>query len=108
FSPFFILSLCLSCSPSFPYTTLFRSYRFFTLPHDAFYFLYCFFNLILTKCIIIWFGSYISLSIFNFIHIQRFQYAVATTFTIKEDRKSTRLNSSHVSISYAVFCSKKK
>src|SRR5207249_10744590 len=26
----------------------------------------------------------------------------------EEDRKSTRLNSSHVSISYAVFCSKKK
>src|SRR5690606_39389838 len=25
-----------------------------------------------------------------------------------EDRKSTRLNSSHVKISYAVFCSKKK
>src|SRR5699024_5558805 len=25
-----------------------------------------------------------------------------------KDRKSTRLNSSHVSISYAVFCSKKK
>src|SRR5699024_11266794 len=25
-----------------------------------------------------------------------------------QDRKSTRLNSSHVSISYAVFCSKKK
>src|SRR5438067_3740122 len=27
---------------------------------------------------------------------------------IVEDRKSTRLNSSHVSISYAVFCLKKK
>src|SRR5699024_11876671 len=27
---------------------------------------------------------------------------------IKQDRKSTRLNSSHVSISYAVFCLKKK
>src|SRR5207245_9019847 len=27
---------------------------------------------------------------------------------IKEDRKSTRLNSSHGSISYAVFCLKKK
>src|SRR5437868_10539850 len=27
---------------------------------------------------------------------------------VQEDRKSTRLNSSHVSISYAVFCSKKK
>src|SRR5699024_11803168 len=30
-----------------------------------------------------------------------------TALTIK-DRKSTRLNSSHVSISYAVFCLKKK
>src|SRR5439155_13827176 len=28
--------------------------------------------------------------------------------TWKLDRKSTRLNSSHVAISYAVFCSKKK
>src|SRR5699024_11546480 len=28
--------------------------------------------------------------------------------TTPEDRKSTRLNSSHVSISYAVFCLKKK
>src|SRR5699024_12309232 len=27
---------------------------------------------------------------------------------LSEDRKSTRLNSSHVSISYAVFCLKKK
>src|SRR5437868_7983615 len=27
---------------------------------------------------------------------------------IRRDRKSTRLNSSHVSISYAVFCLKKK
>src|SRR5438132_10057493 len=28
--------------------------------------------------------------------------------TIREDRKSTRLNSSHTVISYAVFCLKKK
>src|SRR5438067_5425204 len=28
--------------------------------------------------------------------------------TVEQDRKSTRLNSSHVSISYAVFCLKKK
>src|SRR5690625_6229484 len=28
--------------------------------------------------------------------------------TLGEDRKSTRLNSSHVAISYAVFCLKKK
>src|SRR3712207_7525864 len=29
-------------------------------------------------------------------------------FIANEDRKSTRLNSSHVNISYAVFCLKKK
>src|SRR5690625_6824399 len=29
-------------------------------------------------------------------------------YLIKRDRKSTRLNSSHVAISYAVFCLKKK
>src|SRR5690242_20867737 len=31
-----------------------------------------------------------------------------TTSTREQDRKSTRLNSSHMSISYAVFCLKKK
>src|SRR4051812_49923803 len=31
-----------------------------------------------------------------------------TMLDIAEDRKSTRLNSSHMSISYAVFCLKKK
>src|SRR5437868_12036633 len=36
--------------------------------------------------------------------------ALGTTWNkiADEDRKSTRLNSSHVSISYAVFCLKKK
>src|SRR5699024_11930101 len=33
---------------------------------------------------------------------------LAKSGLICEDRKSTRLNSSHVSISYAVFCLKKK
>src|SRR5689334_23938355 len=32
----------------------------------------------------------------------------ASALAIGEDRKSTRLNSSHSSISYAVFCLKKK
>src|SRR5438477_7467702 len=32
----------------------------------------------------------------------------ATTVSGSRDRKSTRLNSSHMSISYAVFCLKKK
>src|SRR5690606_39503184 len=37
------------------------------------------------------------------------QHGNLTTFrNFQEDRKSTRLNSSHVKISYAVFCLKKK
>src|SRR3712207_8191860 len=31
-----------------------------------------------------------------------------TTVYVRKDRKSTRLNSSHANISYAVFCLKKK
>src|SRR5690625_5932103 len=38
-----------------------------------------------------------------FVHFQMTLFQV-----IKRDRKSTRLNSSHVAISYAVFCLKKK
>src|SRR5690554_7105507 len=34
--------------------------------------------------------------------------ATEDRFSLWEDRKSTRLNSSHVRISYAVFCLKKK
>src|SRR2546421_8042242 len=34
--------------------------------------------------------------------------SLADIYVIKEDRKSTRLNSSHDQISYAVFCLKKK
>src|SRR5690606_41046204 len=34
--------------------------------------------------------------------------AEKTSFNYNQDRKSTRLNSSHVKISYAVFCLKKK
>src|SRR3712207_8893854 len=35
---------------------------------------------------------------------QRFVRAMATTLPLRQDRKSTRLNSSHANISYAVFC----
>src|SRR5690625_6109057 len=34
--------------------------------------------------------------------------SISGNFTQEQDRKSTRLNSSHVAISYAVFCLKKK
>src|SRR5690606_42017549 len=39
---------------------------------------------------------------------QRLEGVVDLTHGEAEDRKSTRLNSSHVKISYAVFCLKKK
>src|SRR5437773_11124088 len=34
--------------------------------------------------------------------------SIVLGFVIRRDRKSTRLNSSHITISYAVFCLKKK
>src|SRR5690606_42020403 len=36
------------------------------------------------------------------------QVALSPSYIRRQDRKSTRLNSSHVKISYAVFCLKKK
>src|SRR5436305_10254591 len=41
-------------------------------------------------------------------HHQRLIVAAVAEAVGAEDRKSTRLNSSHVRISYAVFCLKKK
>src|SRR3712207_7892666 len=38
----------------------------------------------------------------------RKRFRIQALETIREDRKSTRLNSSHANISYAVFCLKKK
>src|SRR4051794_41470928 len=40
--------------------------------------------------------------------LRRDQHVCAVKPLVLEDRKSTRLNSSHPSISYAVFCLKKK
>src|SRR5699024_12491553 len=47
-------------------------------------------------------GGVLSLGVLRHGHHQRVRAATP------QDRKSTRLNSSHVSISYAVFCLKKK
>src|SRR5690625_6253872 len=40
--------------------------------------------------------------------ISKTSVIIPAAFEFVEDRKSTRLNSSHVAISYAVFCLKKK
>src|SRR5437588_9221387 len=44
----------------------------------------------------------------DLIHFPFFEDLAARTVTTLQDRKSTRLNSSHTVISYAVFCLKKK
>src|SRR5699024_12095205 len=45
---------------------------------------------------------------FSFVFLSPLLLVIHAGLTAILDRKSTRLNSSHVSISYAVFCLKKK
>src|SRR5205814_8448199 len=82
---FFFFVICRSlCSSLFPYTTLFRSLQF---------------GLRVRFCL---FGFFEIL--FHFFHGP----GRSGKGSQKRDRKSTRLNSSHLGISYAVFCLKKK
>src|SRR3712207_8391155 len=74
-------------STLFPYTTLFRSIGGCTLLHH---------------CI-----CSTSEALKNG-RDERILQFVSISFSFGEDRKSTRLNSSHANISYAVFCLKKK
>src|SRR5947209_16180160 len=50
----------------------------------------------------------VSESIDTPVHTYRLQHGTRANGVEVEDRKSTRLNSSHANISYAVFCLKKK
>src|SRR5699024_12152567 len=95
---FFLLIPSSLLSTLFPYTTLFRSVSG------------------LTPLISTW-SSALILKPLSTSSLHKLTFAVvsdsigtfcflATKFSA--DRKSTRLNSSHVSISYAVFCLKKK
>src|SRR5690242_21594116 len=81
-------------STLFPYTTLFRS-AFRT-------------DLLEVEDLGTWF--YTRQGIVKAVDGVKFGVASGETLAIvgESDRKSTRLNSSHMSISYAVFCLKKK
>src|SRR5699024_12196692 len=66
-------------------------------------------------CVLMLFLSYVLFlrkyffaSVFGFCHPKQRSHQTDTGCDRFGDRKSTRLNSSHVSISYAVFCLKKK
>src|SRR5690349_23756095 len=84
-------------STLFPYTTLFRSHEFAPLPQGE-----LFTRLFTESCFIAESSALLRRS------------AVEAAGPVPDwveyftDRKSTRLNSSHVEISYAVFCLKKK
>src|SRR5690625_5331500 len=62
--------------------------------------------LILMCIYILFFIFFIEVSEVSFFSLMTLQANSVIVFKI--DRKSTRLNSSHVAISYAVFCLKKK
>src|SRR3712207_8795563 len=95
-------------STLFPYTTLFRSLGYEIMridPHQK------------------WHPVYLAQPLYNILLMLFFEWGVAlhdldfeairkgdkSMDKVRgEDRKSTRLNSSHANISYAVFCLKKK
>src|SRR3712207_7982790 len=80
-------------STLFPYTTLFRSYDWRKVEEKL--------NALPQ------FTTEIDGVDIHFIHV-RSQHEDAMPLIMTQDRKSTRLNSSHANISYAVFCLKKK
>src|SRR2546430_13458291 len=81
-------------STLFPYTTLFRSRGNVALTYgiDA---------IIVLDDLLLCFRI-------NILPVQKISYFTTETHRLYIDRKSTRLNSSHSQISYAVFCLKKK
>src|SRR5690606_41258782 len=94
-------------STLFPYTTLFRSWRVKPAGAQGFE--------ALEKALVtgqagqgvVWQdgrNEFLSISA----PVEGEDWQVVATLPEAEDRKSTRLNSSHVKISYAVFCLKKK
>src|SRR5699024_11720860 len=91
-------------STLFPYTTLFRS-RVITLEYDNFYLVNCYTpnsqdGLKRLEYRQVWEDDFLA-------YLKSLEEK-KPVILCGEDRKSTRLNSSHVSISYAVFCLKKK
>src|SRR5699024_12548221 len=101
--PLFSLRLCRrSLSPLFPYTTLFRSFKYSPTNQLRVISFYCLFMLLFC-----YFFS-ILLRVWLKLPLPYPTIFIGFTKIEKKDRKSTRLNSSHDSISYAVFCLKKK
>src|SRR3712207_6960565 len=88
-------------STLFPYTTLFRSQAFFT---DDKLFMFLAIDRVSKFVHVAFLDANTKMNGAAFLRevVEVFPYRIHT------DRKSTRLNSSHANISYAVFCLKKK
>src|SRR5207253_10704840 len=92
--------LCLWRPPRstlFPYTTLFRSWTRFRDWPEA----------MVERGVSPNIGSFLGGGTLRE-YARGLEMGVPTSDELETDRKSTRLNSSHVAISYAVFCLKKK
>src|SRR5690554_7448234 len=94
-------------STLFPYTTLFRSFQ---NKNEHLYFetkrsIKRHFKMNQTKQLLI---KNLELLVIDEVSMLRADLLDAMNEMLQQDRKSTRLNSSHVRISYAVFCLKKK
>src|SRR5690242_21316483 len=91
-------------STLFPYTTLFRSWRGNGVGEED--------AVIATSYALIFLSKGLAPVLINKLqHGPRGangNETIGTDWNRHKDRKSTRLNSSHMSISYAVFCLKKK
>src|SRR3712207_9018927 len=92
-------------STLFPYTTLFRSKWVF--------FVMFLLQAVLLVLLPVVGASFVLLSILAFVVVSCYGGGFGTMPAFSadyfgSDRKSTRLNSSHANISYAVFCLKKK
>src|SRR5207249_12003846 len=91
-------------SPLFPYTTLFRSDRRAYIVADKFTTLGVEQGRIVAKG----YGASTPVAPNTTLANRAKNRRLLVILNLNPDRKSTRLNSSHVSISYAVFCLKKK
>src|SRR5438309_3170476 len=92
------------CSPPFPYTTLFRSrFTISSALASTHPFKMAWATSSRSNGSLWMDGSFSKKKISSSIHKDPFDRLL-----VAQDRKSTRLNSSHSSISYAVFCLKKK
>src|SRR5688572_33446384 len=98
FSFFFLMILRPPRSTLFPYTTLFRSNRYTSGCAGV--------GLCNFGCAVDLKGNMINS--FLPLALDTGNLTVFTDCEVEGDRKSTRLNSSHSQISYAVFCLKKK